>query len=117
MNNTIVLGAPNIMVSHDVCFQNCSVKLISNVYLCSGKFPAIQDVFWTKNGAKLDIKGSGGKYSEVGVYDPSLIIYNVNHHDIGSYQLTATNAVGSTKSDVIVLGNTIIFLLKLCEKY
>lgn len=110
LNNTIVLGAPNIMVSHDVCFQKHCVKLIGKVYLYSGKLPAIQEVFWTKDGAKLDIQGSGGKYSEVGVDDPSLMIYNVTHHDIGTYQLTATNAVGSTKSDVIVLGNTIILL-------
>lgn len=98
------------MVSHDVSFQNSSVKLIGKVYLYSGKLPAIQDVFWTKDEEKLDIQGSGGKYSEVGVDDPSLMIYNVNHHDIGTYQLIATNAVGSTKSDVIVLGNTIILL-------
>lgn len=111
INTAIVVGAPNIMVSHDVCFQNISVKLIGKVYLFSGKLPAIQDVFWTKDGEKVDTQGSGGKYSEVAVDDPSLIIYNVNHHDIGSYQLTAINAVGSTKSDVITLGNTIIVLL------
>lgn len=111
INTAIVVGAPNIMVSHDVCFQNNSVKLIGKVYLFSGKLPAIQDVFWTKDGEKVDTQGSGGKYSEVAVDDPSLIIYNANHHDIGSYQLTAINAVGSTKSDVITLGNTIIVLL------
>lgn len=104
INIAFVIGAPNIMVSHDVCFQNNSVKLIGKVYLDSGKLPAIQDVFWTKDGEKVDIQGSGGKYCEVGVDDPSLIIHNVNHRDIGSYQLLATNAVGSTRSDVIVLG-------------
>lgn len=98
------------MVSHDVSFQNNSVKLIGKVYLYSGKLPAIQKVFWTKDGEKLDIQGSGGKYCKVGVEDPSLIINNVNHRDIGSYQLTATNAVGATKSDVIVIGNTVIVL-------
>lgn len=45
INTAIVVGAPNIMVSHDVCFQNNSVKLIGKVYLFSGKLPAIQDVF------------------------------------------------------------------------
>lgn len=104
INIAIVVGAPNITVSHDVCFQNNSVKLIGKVYLLSGKLPAIQDVFWTKDGKNVDIQGSGGKYCKVGVDDPSLIIYNVNHRDIGTYQLTATNAVGSMNSDVVVLG-------------
>lgn len=84
--------------------------MIGKVYLLSGKLPEIQDVFWTKDGEKVDIQGSGGKYCKVGDDDPSLIIHNVNHRDIGTYQLTATNAVGSAKSDVIVLGNTMIVL-------
>lgn len=62
-------------------------------------------MFWTKNGEKLDIKGSGGRYTEVSLNNPSLTIFRVNEYDAGSYQLTASNDVGATKSDEIVLGN------------
>lgn len=50
-----------------------------------------------------------GKYSEVSIKNPSLTIFDVNQHDAGSYQLTATNAVGSTQSNAIVLGINISF--------
>lgn len=71
--------------------------------------PEIQTLFWSKNGQKLDSRGIGGKYSEVSINNPSLTIFDVNHHDAGSYQLTATNAVGSTQSDAIVLCINISF--------
>lgn len=51
-----------------------------------------------------------GKYSEVSINNPSLTIFDVNQHDAGSYQLTATNAVGSTQSNAIVLGINISFM-------
>lgn len=86
------------------------MKLIATVFLYFDELPAVQDVFWTKDGKKIDTNGSGGKYSEVTIQDPSLTIVDVNHHDAGSYQLTATNAVGSNKSEVIILGiNTNLF--------
>lgn len=66
--------------------------------------PAILEVFWTKNGEKIDTRGSGGRLSEVTIDDPSLIIRDVNVDVAGTYQFTAVNAVGSTNSDVIVLG-------------
>lgn len=68
---------------------------------------ATTDVFWTKNGNEIDTLNSGGKYSKASIDDSSLTISDVNEHDAGSYQLTATNDVGSTQSDVIVLGNTV----------
>lgn len=61
-------------------------------------------MFWTKNGQELDTNGSGGRYSEVTVDNPSLAIFDVNQYDAGSYQLTATNALGSTTSDTVILG-------------
>lgn len=97
------VGLPNITISHRTCFSNRSVTLIGNVFLY-GSLPAVKNVFWTKNGQKLDTNGSGGKYSEVTVDNPSLTIFNVNKFDDGSYQLTATNALGSTRSDLINLG-------------
>lgn len=66
--------------------------------------PDILEVFWTKNGEKIDSRGSGGRLSEVTIDNPSIIIRDVNVVDAGNYQLTAVNAVGSTTSDVIVLG-------------
>lgn len=73
-------------------------------------------MYWTKNEQKLEIQGSGGKYSGVNPDDPSLTINNVNEHDAGNYQLIAINSVGPTKSDVIVLGNNFqkVHSTKLC---
>lgn len=81
--------------------------------------PDIQEVFWTKNGEKIDTRGSGGRLSEVTIDNPSLIIRDVNVDDAGIYQFTALNVVGSTTSDVIILGiyiyNYIIHRMKLCQ--
>lgn len=73
-------------------------------------------MYWTKNEQRLDIQGSGGKYSGLSPDDPSLTINNVNEHDAGNYQLTAINSVGPTKSDDIVLGNNFqkVHSTKLC---
>lgn len=106
-SNTVYLNVignpPNITTSHRTCMENRSTELIANVFLYE-KLPVLNNVFWTKNGEKLDTKGSGGRYHGVTTTEPSLTIFDVNAHDAGSYQLTATNLVGSTKSDVIVLG-------------
>lgn len=68
-------------------------------------------MYWTKNGVKIEIEKTNGKYSGVDINDPSLTINNVNRNDAGNYHLTAINAVGETKSDVIVLGNRIHFVI------
>lgn len=95
---------PNISTIQETNIKKKIVKLIGNIFLDDDS-PGLLEVFWTKNGKKIDIKGSGGRLSEVTIDDPSLIIKEVCHHDAGPYQLTATNAVGPTKSDEIVLGN------------
>lgn len=66
--------------------------------------PGIKDVFWSKNGEKIDIQGSGGRLSGVTIDDPSLIIRDVSQEDVGKYQLTARNAIGTNTSDVISIG-------------
>lgn len=66
------------------------------------KFPAIPTIHWTKDGKKIETLEGGDKYSEGSIEDPSLIIQNVNHYDAGSYQLTAINAVGSNKSNIVL---------------
>lgn len=97
------VGLPNITISHRTCVSNRSITLIGNVFVY-GSLPAVKNVFWTKNGQELDTNGSGGRYSEVTVDNPSLTIFDVNQYDAGSYQLTATNALGSTTSDTVILG-------------
>lgn len=79
--------------------------------------PEIQTLFWSKNGQKLNSQGMRGKYSEVSINNSSLTIFDVNQHDAGSYQLTATNAVGSTQSDAIVLGINISFHITSKQTY
>lgn len=81
-----------------------SVKLRCDVFLYD-ESPAVNALYWTKNGIELDVTKSYGKYSRVDMNDPSLIINSVNHNDAGDYQLIAVNAVGETRSEVIVLGN------------
>lgn len=97
------VGLPNITISHRTCVSNRSITLIGNVFLY-GSLPAVKNVFWTKDGEELDTIGSGGRYSEVTVDNPSLTIFKVNEYAAGSYQLTATNALGSTTSDTVILG-------------
>lgn len=98
----IFLDRPNM--SEGTCtLLNRSVKLRCDVFLYD-ESPAVNDVYWTKNGIKLHVSKSDGKYSGVDINDPSLIINSVNHNDAGDYQLIAVNEVGETKSEVIVLG-------------
>lgn len=73
------------------------------------KFSETQEVFWTKNGVKIDFRESGVKYSGFDIEDQSLTIHNVNHQDAGSYQITAINSVGSTSSDIFVIGKNLLF--------
>uniref|UniRef100_K1QMU3 Uncharacterized protein n=1 Tax=Magallana gigas TaxID=29159 RepID=K1QMU3_MAGGI len=95
-------STPNIAISHETCVTNKSITLIGDVFVYENA-PVVQNVFWTKNGEKLDIQGSGGRYTEVTVDNPSLTIFKVKEHDAGSYQLTATNDAGSTTSDFLIL--------------
>lgn len=103
-----ITGRPNVTISHNTCIENHSVTLIGMVFLYEER-PEIQTLFWSKNGQKLNSHAMRGKYSEVSINNPSLTIFDVNQHDAGSYQLTATNAVGSTQSNAIVLGINISF--------
>lgn len=106
---------PNI--TNAICTtKDRSVRLNCDVFLYD-KSPPLQEVYWTKNEHRLDVHGSGGKYSgRVSPDDRSLTINNVNKHDAGNYQLTAINSVGPTYSDVIVLGNNFqkIYSTKFC---
>lgn len=101
--NIYILGLPNITVGHETDINNRSIKLRGAVFL-SDDSPDIKNIFWSKNGEKLDIQGSGGRLSGVTIDDPSLTIRNVSQEDAGKYQLTAINAVGPNDSAVISIG-------------
>lgn len=90
------------MTNHQTCIKERTVKLICEVFPYDP-----ENVFWSINGEKIGNSKCEVEYSEVTVKDPSLTIFNVNKQAAGFYQVTASNAEGSTQSDVIVLGNSI----------
>lgn len=65
--------------------------------------PAVFETFWTKNDERITTVER-----DQNINHPSLIIKNVSPDDAGEYRLTAINAVGSSTSDVIVLGILLI---------
>lgn len=71
-----ILGLPNITVSHVTDFMNRSIKLFGAVFV-SDDSPGIQEVFWSKNGEKIDIQGSGGRLSGVTIDDRSRQTFDV----------------------------------------
>lgn len=107
VSNTVHLNItgspPNITTSLETNIKSRYVKLIGTVSLYDGS-PDILEVFWTKNGKKINPQKTCGKLSGATINDPSLIIREVCRDDAGCYQLTAMNAVGSTRSDKIILG-------------
>lgn len=108
--SSVVVGPPNINVNHQTNIHDHSVDLIGNVFVYK-KHPAVHTVCWTKDGHKIDSLGCGGKYSKVRIDDPSLTIFDVNSNDTGSYQLIATNTIGSTASASIVLSIALFSIL------
>lgn len=111
----VIGNRPNVTICHKTYIKNHSVTLNGTVFLYED-FLEIQNLFWSKNGQNLESHKIGGKYLEVGMDNPSLTIFDINQHDAGSYQLIATNAVGSTQSNVIALGNPDVFLEKCVRK-
>lgn len=81
-----------------------SVKLRCDVFLYD-ESPALDDLYWIKNGKQIFIATNDEKYARVDKNDPSLTINNVDYNDAGDYKLIAINPVGETWSKVIVLGN------------
>lgn len=68
------------------------------------------DVYWTKKVAKEskeDFIGTSNTRYKVNTNDRSLTITDVDTNDAGTYRLNATNPVGTTTSEAIVLGNNI----------
>lgn len=96
------------MTNLETNIENRSVKLIGSIYFYEDS-PDILETFWTKNGKELDMEKSGGKLSKTSNDTPSLTIRKVSPDDAGDYRLTARNAVGSSTSDAIVLGNLVVY--------
>lgn len=97
-----VTGKPPFVSTHHKSYKKtCSVRLIGKVSVID-QYPPVHTVYWTKNREKIDTITGGRKFSKVTVKNPTLTIHNVNHQDAGSYQLTAINAVGSNKSDIVL---------------
>lgn len=69
-----------------------------------------------KNDEKINLEESSGKLLEMSSDISSLTIRNVSPGDAGKYQLTAINAVGSSTSDVIVLGTVLFDIFYLSKK-
>lgn len=77
--------------------------MTANIYFYDDS-PGIFETFWTKNDKKINPEESGKVLSEMTTHNPSLTIRNVGPDDAGEYQLSAINDVGSSTSDVIILG-------------
>jgi hypothetical protein len=69
--------------------------------------PEVVDIIWTKDDKKIDVLGSGGKYTGGSIADPSLTIKAVNSSDKGRYVCCASNSVGNMHSKIIQLGRSI----------
>lgn len=106
----LYIGPPNITTSVVTNIKNRSVKLMGEVYFFDNS-PGILKTFWTKNDEKINTEKGGGKLSEMITDNPSLTITNVGADDAGEYKVTAVNAVGSTTSEVIVLGILVIYMI------
>lgn len=107
------IGPPNITVDLDTNYLTRAVKLTGNVFVYHGS-PGIQRCYWTKNDKEIhgDTEESGRILLEGNFDKPSLTIKNVSPDDAGEYRLTARNDVGSRTSNVNVLGNFIIYIVK-----
>lgn len=91
---------PNVLTSHEIYIKNHAVRLIGKVFVNDWS-PEIQNIKWTKDGQDIDSEEEeNAKYSKEN--GSSLTINKVNHNDAGSYQLTATNAVGSSRSQIVL---------------
>lgn len=106
----IYVGPPNITTSFETNIKDRSVKLIGNVFVYDDS-PGILDTFWTKNPEQIKTEENSGKLLEGNIDSPTLIIKNVSPDDDGEYQLTAKNAVGTSTSDVIVIGISVIHIV------
>ncbi|XP_062568433.1 titin-like, partial [Saccostrea cucullata] len=107
VSNTILLNVtgdpPNISNGHETNIKSRIVILTCQVFLYK-QSPLLSEIVWKKNGSVIDIFGSGGKYTGGTLDEPSLTITNVDQSDAGTYQCKASNAVGSTIGNKIILG-------------
>jgi len=67
--------------------------------------PTVTSVYWrtTKNGITSTITTDGSNYGGSSLSSPSLIIYNADTSDSGTYVCYASNSVGTGQSSSIFL--------------
>lgn len=87
------------MTSHISNSENRSVRLIGEVS-ATDQNATVYDVYWSKNGVKIDIEAGGKIQLKKSDNNQSLTIHNVNHRDAGSYRLTAISSAGSNESEI-----------------
>lgn len=96
------------MTSHISNNENRSVRLIGKVS-ATDKNATVYDVYWSKNGVKIDFEAGGRIQLKKSDKNQSLTIHNVNDRDSGSYRLTAISSAGSNESEMH-LGNILSFI-------
>lgn len=83
--------------------QNVSLACIVTV---TTNDPPVLNVYWKKmtpSGSGIIGVSGSQKYSGSTIESPNLIIRNLDVHDNGNYSCLATNAAGTSESDVAVL--------------
>ncbi|XP_048778626.2 hemicentin-1-like isoform X2 [Ostrea edulis] len=106
--NLQVLGArPSVSLQQSsysaVIGQNVSLACIVTV---TTNDPPVLNVYWKKmtpSGSGIIGVSGSQKYSGSTIESPNLIIRNLDVHDNGNYSCLATNAAGTSESDVAVL--------------
>lgn len=65
------------MISYEICLEKYFLKLIGKVFLYD-YFNVIKDIFWIKNGEKIEILNGEEKYLRVNGDNLLFIIFDVN---------------------------------------
>lgn len=99
-----VTDPPSLTIHQKTNIAEENVQLVCEVSLPENS-PNVTAIIWTKDTHRIDISGSGGKYSGGNLSEPSLTINSVHAKDAGEYQCSAINAAGKMCSEIIQLGN------------
>ncbi|GFR66575.1 hemicentin-1 [Elysia marginata] len=65
--------------------------------------PAVNNVYWLRNGALVDTVASPAKYSGSSLSTPSLTIRDLVRGDSGQYVCAAVNSIGATNSQTVTV--------------
>ena len=97
----VVAGEPTIQISP---ISDSVIKGTHKLVTCiPPETMSVQSVSWTKDGNSLNIAGNPSQYSGGTLDTPSLIIFNFQSTDAGTYRCSITNTEGTFTSDSSVL--------------